>query len=54
MQDIFIFEKKGVKENGRVTGRFRATGVRPKFYEKLKAAGIVIPTSAFQTVVEIS
>jgi len=54
MQDIFMFEKTGVKENGRVTGRFRATGVRPKFYEKLKAAGITIPTSAFQTVVEIS
>ncbi len=54
MQDIFMFERTGVKENGRVTGRFRASGVRPKFYEKLKAAGINIPTSAFQTVVEIS
>ena len=54
MQDIFTFEKTGVKENGRVIGRFRATGVRPKFYDKLKAAGITIPTSAFQTIVEIS
>jgi pilus assembly protein CpaF len=54
MQDIFVFEKTGVTENGRVTGRFRATGVRPKFYEKLKAAGVNIPASAFQTVVEIS
>jgi len=54
MQDIFLFEKTGVKENGRVTGRFRSTGVRPKFYEKLKAAGINIPTSVFQTVVQIS
>jgi pilus assembly protein CpaF len=54
MQDIFVFEKTGVTENGRVTGRFRATGVRPKFYERLKAAGVHIPASVFQTVVEIS
>jgi len=54
MQDIFIFEKTGLNQNGRVTGRFRATGVRPKFYERLKAAGVEIPASAFQTTVEIS
>lgn len=54
MQDIFVFEKTGVTETGRVTGRFRATGVRPRFYEKLRAAGLHIPTSVFQTVVEIS
>ena len=54
MQDIFVFEKTGINENGRVTGRFRATGIRPKFYERLKAAGMQIPASVFQTVVEIS
>jgi pilus assembly protein CpaF len=54
MQDIFTFEKIGVTESGRVSGRFRATGVRPKFYEKLQAAGVNIPASVFQTVVEIS
>jgi pilus assembly protein CpaF len=54
MQDIFTFEKTGLKENGRVTGRFRATGVRPKFYEKLQSAGVNIPASVFQTIVEIS
>jgi pilus assembly protein CpaF len=53
MQDIFLFEKSGVAENGKVLGRFRATGVRPRFYEKLKTSGIVLPTSLFQTVVEI-
>jgi pilus assembly protein CpaF len=53
MQDIFLFEKSGVAENGKVMGRFRATGVRPRFYEKLKTSGIVLPTSLFQTVVEI-
>jgi pilus assembly protein CpaF len=54
MQDIFVFEKTGVNEAGRVTGRFRATGIRPKFYERLKAAGMHVPTSAFQTLVEIA
>jgi hypothetical protein len=34
-------------------GRFRATGIRPKFYDRLKAAGITLPTQLFQTVVEI-
>jgi pilus assembly protein CpaF len=53
MQDIFLFEKGGVSESGKVLGRFKATGVRPRFYEKLKASGIVLPTSLFQTVVEI-
>jgi pilus assembly protein CpaF len=42
-----------VAENGKVLGRFRATGVRPRFYEKLRSCGINLPTSLFQTVVEI-
>jgi len=54
MQDIFVFEKTGLTEAGRVTGRFRATGIRPKFYERLRAAGMQLPASIFQTVVEIS
>jgi pilus assembly protein CpaF len=54
MQDIFTFEKTGVNEKGRVIGRFRATGVRPKFSERLKAAGMQLSTSVFQTIVEIS
>jgi pilus assembly protein CpaF len=53
MQDVFVFEKSGLTEQGRVTGRFRATGIRPRFYERLRAAGMQIPTSVFQTVVEI-
>src|SRR6476660_882267 len=53
MQDIFVFERTGLTEQGRVTGRFRATGIRPKFYERLRASGIQIPASVFQTVVEI-
>ncbi len=53
MQDIFLFEKSGIAENGKVLGRFKATGVRPRFYEKLRSSGILLPASLFQTVVEI-
>ena len=53
LQDIFLFEKTGVAENGKVLGRFKATGVLPRFYEKLRASGIQLPASLFQTVVEI-
>ena len=53
LQDIFLFEKTGVTESGRIQGRFRATGIRPKFYDRLKACGITLPTQMFQTVVEI-
>ena len=45
MQDIFVFEKRGVGINGKVLGRFYATGIVPKFAEKLKASGIPIPMS---------
>jgi pilus assembly protein CpaF len=54
MQDIFVFEKTGLNQSGRVTGRFRATGIRPKFYERLRASGMQLPAAIFQTVVEIS
>jgi pilus assembly protein CpaF len=53
LQDIFMFEKTGIAENGRIQGRFRATGIRPKFYDRLKTCGIALPTHLFQTVVEI-
>jgi pilus assembly protein CpaF len=53
-QDIFVFDKLGVREDGRVMGRFRPTGIRPKFYERLKSAGIQLAPAVFQTAVEIS
>jgi len=43
MQDIFLFERKGLGPNGEVKGRFFATGVVPKFAEKLQAAGMPLP-----------
>ena len=53
MQDIFVFEKSGVTQEGKVLGRFRATGVRPKCCERLKAAGVVLPADMFEGAVEI-
>jgi pilus assembly protein CpaF len=53
-QDIFLFEKTGIADNGRVTGRFRPTGIRPKFYERLKVAGMALPQQIFQTMVEVN
>src|SRR6267142_1695451 len=53
MQEIFVFEKLGINHEGKVIGRFRATGVRPKVCERLKAAGIVLPGTMFEGVVEI-
>jgi pilus assembly protein CpaF len=46
MQDIFVFEQTGV-ENGRILGRLRPTGVRPKFQEEFEVAGIHLPPSIF-------
>ena len=53
MQDIFIFEKLGIDVNGRVFGRFKATGVSPKFADRLKKAGIVLPQNIFEHSFEV-
>lgn len=53
LQDIFVFEKRGVSPEGKVLGRFAATGIRPKFYEKLLAAGIRLPADIFDQVMDI-
>jgi pilus assembly protein CpaF len=53
MQDIFVFEKVGVTKEGKVAGRFRATGVRPKVAERMKGYGILLPTDMFDGVWEV-
>jgi pilus assembly protein CpaF len=53
MQEIFVFEKAGVNKEGKVIGRFRATGVRPKCAERLRSAGIVLPADMFEGVMEV-
>jgi len=47
MQDVFVFEKQGISQDGRVMGSFQATGIRPKFAERLKASGINVQASWF-------
>jgi pilus assembly protein CpaF len=53
MQEIFCFEKLGLNQEGKVIGRFRATGVRPKICERLKASGVHLPPDMFEGVVEV-
>jgi pilus assembly protein CpaF len=53
MQEIFRFDKLGVGPDGRVLGRFVATGVRPKVCERLKTGGVVLPPDMFDGVVEV-
>ncbi len=53
LQDIFVFEKRGLNPDGRVVGRFAATGIRPKFYEKFLSAGIRLRADLFDEVVEV-
>ena len=47
MQEIFTYEKTGVAPDGTVLGHFRATGIRPKFVQRLKVSGIDVPDELF-------
>ena len=47
MQEIFTFRRKGIDREGKITGHFCATGVRPKFSERLQAFGIQLPESLY-------
>ena len=53
MQEIFLFEKTGITQEGKVLGRFRATGVRPKVCERLRASGVNLPAEMFEGVMEV-
>jgi pilus assembly protein CpaF len=53
LQDIFVFERRGLSPEGRVLGRFAATGIRPKFYEKFLASGIRLNPDLFDEVMEV-
>ncbi|BCR03455.1 type II/IV secretion system-related protein [Desulfuromonas versatilis] len=47
LQDVFLHEKKGLSPDGKVLGRFRASGIRPRFAEKLEMAGIEVSPETF-------
>jgi len=47
LQDLFVFHRQGYDENMKVRGHYRATGIRPKFTERLFGSGIVLPSDLF-------
>jgi pilus assembly protein CpaF len=53
MQDIFIFERTGIDESGRVRGVFKATGAPPRFAERLAIAGCRLNPAIFQFKLEV-
>ena len=54
MQEIFRFERTGLNSEGKVTGRFRATGIRPKCAERLETMGIRLPVEMFDHVHQVA
>ena len=48
MQEIFQYERTGIDSTGQVLGRFRPTGIRPRFAERLKASGLQLPRVFFE------
>jgi pilus assembly protein CpaF len=53
MQDIFVFDRRGIDEGGRVRGHFHATGIRPKFADRLAAAGCRLRPALFESHMEV-
>ena len=47
MQELFVYEREGIDEEGNVLGRFRPTGIRPRFTDTLKVRGVELPSSMF-------
>jgi pilus assembly protein CpaF len=48
MQEIFSFEKKGIGPDGKVIGVFKPSRIRPRFLERLRVSGIILPPSIFE------
>jgi pilus assembly protein CpaF len=53
MSDIFNFVRRGIGPDGRVIGTFQPTGIRPRFLDRLRVAGIQLPAEIFQRSVDI-
>jgi pilus assembly protein CpaF len=54
VRDIFVFERTGVTDQGKVQGRFKWTGHQPKILERLRVSGIKLPENIFDEVVEVN
>ena len=53
MQDIFVFDRLGIDESGKVRGMFRATGIRPKFADRLATSGCRLRAALFESRAEV-
>lgn len=53
LQDIFVFDRSGIDENGKVRGSFRATGVRPHFADRLATSGARLRPALFESRTEV-
>jgi pilus assembly protein CpaF len=53
MQEIFVFERQGIDENGKVRGTFRASGIRPRFADRLATAGCRLRPAIFDSRMEV-
>jgi len=53
LQDIFVFERLGIDESGKVRGLFKATGIRPKFADRLATAGLRLRPALFDSQMEV-
>jgi pilus assembly protein CpaF len=54
MQDVFNFVRRGIGPDGKVIGSFAPSGIRPKFLDRLRIAGIILPTDIFERSVEVA
>ena len=54
IQDIFIFDRTGVSDAGKVQGNFRSTGVKPQVMERLRVSGLEVPGAVFEEVVPVN
>ncbi len=54
MHEIFTFQRKGIGPDGKVIGAFRPSQIRPKFLEKLRLAGVILPPAIFEQVLEVN
>ncbi|MFZ0802603.1 MAG: CpaF family protein [Terriglobales bacterium] len=53
MQEVFVFERVGIDKDGRVKGRFRGTGIQPKFADRLATAGCRLRRDLFEAQMEV-
>ena len=54
VQDIFVFERTGVTDAGKVQGRFRSTGVAPRVLDRLRVSGITVPPAIFEETLDVN